>query len=714
MAKKLDDNAQVLDFFTSNTSKDIYKLPKIPSLNQVIADGYVAIDTEVSDPYLRKRGSLAYKKDPKGFIAGIGLANAKHEWYLPIRHGHGENLPVENVIELIRDIAKLPNIVLIFHNAQFDLNWFAAEYGIFFKGIIVDSMITAALLDEFSPLGLDYVGKRYLGVGKDESDLEAAAILYGINVAKVKEDSKKYGQAKRALKGLMWLMHPRHVDKYGKEDPRLTYDLYFALKKEIEKENLEKVLKMECDLIPMILDMTYQGIRISEDNLEVAEKEINGLGNRLQKELDDKLGFGCDVQSFQDLQKAFDSQKLRYDLSEKGNPTFDKDKLKEYAQFSNHWLPDLVKSIRECQTAKSLYFDPYRNFYICPDGKIHPSYSSTKSERFSGEGESGTESGRFASTRPNVQQIPSRTEHGKLIRGIFVPEPGSLWGAFDYSQQEFRMLVHYARIMNLTDSDKAVEYYKDPDADYHEIVMKMCGLDKVYESKKARDLAKTLNFGMAYGMGGVKLCKSLNLPTKWIKQGKGKNSKEREVPGKEGADLLNRYHENVPFVREFSEKAAEVAQQRGYITTIDGRRARFPFYQNKKNRYGGGAFRVSYEDAVRFWGEENIERSETQKTANRIIQGGSAGMMKMGMLAVYQEEKIIPLATVHDEMDIPIYEYKQAKRVKEIMLETCKLCIPHKVDFECGSSWGKASRAKDKKDQPDQEHFEEVYRQVYG
>jgi DNA polymerase I-like protein with 3'-5' exonuclease and polymerase domains len=725
--------ASPLDFFTQDTAQNTYKLPTIPFLNQVIADGVVSIDIETRDPGLIKSGPSNYRQDKNGYIIGVGIANAKHEWYLPVRHSDGPNLELENVLCLVKDISVAPDVTTVFQNGQYDLGWFRFPHGIYWKGKLADTMMMGALLDEWDTFNLDHMGERYLGVRKDDSDMYEAATLYGKLWTNHQGDSVKENQFERWVKENMWRFHPRYVDSYGKRDVRLTYDLYKYFLKLIKEEDLTQVYDLECEMIPLITDMTEQGIRIDLDQLDIVEKQIVGLGTQLQNELNQKLGFECKAKSNKDLKRAFQEQGVPFDSTApsdkfpEGNGQFADKKLKEYAKYSNHWLPQLIINIRECETANSLYFTPYRDHFICPDGKIHPLYKSTKSEKFSGSGDDGTKSGRLACIKPNVQQIAGRTPQGKLIRTIFAPEKGTLWGCFDYSQQEPRINVHYSYLMKLRGAVEAVAYYQNPKADYHTMVLEMAGLEAIFgDFNKARDIAKIINLGLAYGMGDVKLCKSLGFPTVW------EGNPPRERPGQQGKDLFALYHEKIPFVKLLSEVANERAQDRGFIRTMGGRKARFPFWESYKDRYNKnrqGPFKVrDYEEACELWGEytsrknyqtkqleriKNIVRSDTRKASNRLIQGTAADMMKMALIRI-RKEGIIPLTTVHDEADAIISHPDQISTIREIMLDTCRLVVPHKVDFECGPNWGKAKKPKSDEELSDLEHYNKQMETYFG
>ena len=250
-----------------------------------------------------------------------------------------------------------------------------------------------------------------------------------------------------------------------------------------------------------------------------------------------------------------------------------------------------------------------------------------------------------------------------MIRSLFLPEIGHKWGCFDYSQQEPRLVVHYAATTEPICFDesvtKIVNEFKNNAVDFHKTVADMAGI--------SRDQAKTINLGLFYGMGKAKLQAELGLNTK----------EEAEV-------LFNQYHNNVPFVKELMNKTSQFAQTSGSIGTLLGRRCRF-------NKWEPATFgmhtAMSFEEAERTYGRGRIRRAMTYKALNKLIQGSAADMTKKAMLDLYNEG-IIPHIQIHDELDISVRDDNHAKKIVEIMENAVTLAIPNKVDYESGETWG--------------------------
>ena len=248
---------------------------------------------------------------------------------------------------------------------------------------------------------------------------------------------------------------------------------------------------------------------------------------------------------------------------------------------------------------------------------------------------------------------------GDQLRAIFVPdEKNHKWGCFDYSQQEPRLVVHYAALQELPGANIFVDAYNnDKSTDFHKIVADIADIP--------RDVAKTINLGKFYGMGKNKLKAELGL-------GDDKAQK-----------IINSYEETVPFVKQLTLQVSNRAQDSGRIRTLLGRMCRFPLWEPS---YFGIHKPLKHEDALREHGP-GIRRAFTYKALNKLIQGSAADMIKKAMVDLHKE-KIIPLIQIHDELNISIENEEQKNKVIEIMEEAVALKVPNKVDYEVGEHWG--------------------------
>jgi DNA polymerase I-like protein with 3'-5' exonuclease and polymerase domains len=325
-------------------------------------------------------------------------------------------------------------------------------------------------------------------------------------------------------------------------------------------------------------------------------------------------------------------------------------------QEHKHPLVQKIAKAREINKAHTTFIDTILKHEH--KGRIHADINPIKSDQ------GGTVTGRFSYSNPNLQQIPARNKDlGPMIRGLFIPEKDHTWGCFDYSQQEPRLVVHYAATTEpicFNDSvTKIVEKFKDDSVDFHQTVADMANI--------SRSQAKTINLGLFYGMGKAKLQAELGLNTK-----------------QEAENLFNQYHDNVPFVRELMNRTSSFAQTSGSIGTLLGRKCRFDKWEPATF---GMHTPMTLEEAERTYGRGRIRRAFTYKALNKLIQGSAADMTKKAMLDLYQEG-IIPHIQIHDELDLSIESQEQAKKIIEIMENAVKLTIPNKVDYESGKTWG--------------------------
>jgi DNA polymerase I-like protein with 3'-5' exonuclease and polymerase domains len=593
----------------------------------------IAVDLETYDPHLMTCGPGW--ATGRGHVVGIGIATDNWHGYFPIRHEGGGNLDEALVLRWLKNTLSSEKREVIFHNSLYDVGWLRRE-GITVKGKILDTIVAAPLVNENRySYSLDNLGEFYCNEKKDESLLQDAALAFGVNP-----------------KSEMYKLHAKYVGPYGEQDAVLTLRLWKKLKLEIAEQNLEKILDMECRLIPLLLEMRWRGVRVDEEKADSVSKALSLQEQKIMVEIKRQYGDEVNLWANASLQSIFEKNKIWFPRTAKGMPSFQKDWLEGH----DHELPQLIVKARKLNKARTTFIDKMIKDH-CFNGRIHAEAHAMRNDR------GGTVSGRFSYSNPNLQQVPARDpEIGNLIRSLFIPEEGCQWGVFDYSQQEPRLTVHYADQMNLNGAENAVSQYRDDNADFHQIVADM--------AKIPRKQAKTINLGLSYGMGKEKLIKELGLDDT------------------EAENLFQQYHANVPFIRALQDQCARVAMDRGFIKTFAGRRCRFDLWESRYER----TLPLPLEEAKEKYGD-NLKRSYTYKALNRLIQGSAADMTKLAMLGLW-EEGIVPHLQVHDEVDISIENTEQANTVARIM-ETCvELAVPLLVDMELGTSWGETKDIK--------------------
>ena len=600
----------------------------VPPTSLPDLSGYseIAIDLETRDPNLITMGSGSVRGD--GEIVGIAVAVEGWSGYFPINHEGGGNMDRALVLDWFEEILNTTS-TKIFHNAMYDVSWIRS-LGFYINGGIVDTMIAASLIDEnrFS-YTLDSVSKDYIGMRKNESILKQAAEDFNVNP-----------------KAEMWKLPSPFVGKYAEKDAEMTLKLWHALQHEISKQDLWHIFNLESNLFPCLVDMKFKGVRVDIEKAGVIKKELIQKEKSVLREINKIAGFDVEIWAAASIAKAFDYLKMPYDRTEKGAPSFTKNFLSTHPAE----LPKLINEARELNKANTTFIDTILKHEH--NGRIHAEINQIRSDQ------GGTVTGRFSYANPNLQQIPARhKELGPKIRSLFIPEEGHTWGCFDYSQQEPRILVHFASLMKLEGTGTIVDAYNDGSADFHQMIADMAGIE--------RKQAKTINLGIMYGMGKNKLMAELGLM---------KDAAEK---------LLKTYHQKAPFVKMLSEAVARRADDSGKIRTIGGRLCHFDMWEP----HGFGINKpLKHADALREHGP-GIKRAFTYKALNKLIQGSAADMTKQAMYALYQEG-IIPHVQIHDELDISVASPADAERIIKIMEDAVELQVPNKIDYEKGVSWG--------------------------
>ena len=587
----------------------------------------IAVDLETCDPELTELGSG--NVIGRGKIVGVAVAVEGWSAYYPIAHEGGGNMDKKLVLNWLQDLFKQDS-TFIFHNAMYDICWLRSS-GIIPPVKIVDTMIAASLVNENRwSFRLDALAREYAGIGKDEAVLQAAAREYGI-------DAKKD----------MWKLPSMFVGQYAERDAESTLKLWHRMKVELSDQDLWTIFDTETRLFPCLVDMRFKGVRVDVERADKIKKELMDKENKIINKIKDLTGVSVELWSAASIAKVFDALKLPYDRTEKtGAPSFTKNFL------SNHpnEIAQGISYAREINKAHTTFIDTIvKHSY---KGRIHADINQIRSDQ------GGTVTGRFSMSNPNLQQIPVRhKELGPLIRSLFIPEENHKWGVFDYSQQEPRILVHYAKLQKLDGIDEIANAYKSGEADFHSAVAKMAGIE--------RSQAKTINLGLMYGMGKNKLMAELGLM-------------------KEAAEkLIAQYHAKAPFIKQLMQAVSRRADDSGRIRTLGGRVCHFDLWE--PTTFGAGMPKPHVE-ALKEYGH-GIKRAGTYKALNRLIQGSAADMTKLSIIAL-SENGIIPHIQIHDELDVSVEHSEQAKQIVEIMESAIKLEIPNKVDYECGSNWG--------------------------
>lgn len=637
-----------------------------PNLASAVA---ISIDVETKEPdfdhgpgWGRKKGHIV------GFSVGAldALGNIGR-WYFPVRHEVEPeyNLDPDTCFRWLKTILETPHIPKIGANLIYDVGWLTTE-NIFIQGDLHDVQFAEALLNEEGTVALDYLAQKYTGAGKETSILyEWCATAYG-------------GDVNGKQRANIWRASPRIVGLYGEADAALPLEIIQKQWPMLHAEGLMDVYRMECDSIVLLVKMRLTGVAVDLNAAEQLYGELGGDIHRLNEQLYTQTGVRANVNSSAELAKVFDAVGLSYPHTDAGNPSF----KKEFLQGVDHPVGQTIREIREHEKIRGTFIRSYL-LESNVDGRIHCSFHPLRGD------EGGTRSGRFSSDSPNLQNIPVRTELGKRVRKLFVPDAGHIaWEKNDYSQIEYRFLAHFA--VGPGSDNLREEYNANPRTDYHDnTYYRLCPFmgwnpENKDTAKLYRKPVKNINFGLLYGMGKDKLSRAL------MEYFQGKLGKSQIN------ELFDAYHSANPYVKATMEETGNFAKEHGFIQTILNRRSRFNAWEPRQINHQNRARSLPYELALRNYGAD-IQRSETHKAINRKLQGSAADMIKRGMHRCYKEGVFdvigVPKLQVHDELDFSVIDdspqQKEAYRYMRYVLENAiQLRVPVLVDSGRGPNWG--------------------------
>lgn len=618
-------------------------LADLPSWKGVKRIGF---DTETRDEHLSTLGPGVRRG---AYMVGISFAiEGGKSYYLPFRHQSGGNLPEDNVLAYIRDQAKDFDGMIVTANGPYDYDFCEEQNIVFPKAVKRDIQVGATLVNEnHYRFSVDAIAKRYGIKGKDETLLRKAASMY--RFGKV---NKELTQTQ--IKGNLWRMHSKYVGPYAEYDAFSPLEIQRKIEADIEKQNLHQIYQLESDIMPITVKMQRRGVRINEDRLEQIRLWSYQEQRACLKRIRHTTGVNIHHEELNNktaIAPALEAIGVKLELTEKtSQPRIDKDVL---YSIDHHVARDLIRA-RKMDKLRNTFVKSIRRHMT--NGRIHSTFNQlrrAKEDAASDGLDRGPRYGRMSSEHPNVQQQPARDDFAAMWRSIYLPDhDGQLWLAADYSQQEPRLLTHYAELSHLKGATEAADRYReDPNTDNHQMMADLCGLP--------RKAAKTIYLGLCYGMGGGKLAVSLGLPTV-IKM--KRNGHTYLAAGPEAQAILDQFNSRAPYVKGLSNKCQEFAEGHGYIRTILGRILHFE--SNEKGVY-----------------------LDAYKAANKIIQGSAGDQTKLAMVQL-DRAGLCPQIQVHDEVGMSVDTLAQVREVGRIMVTGVKLQVPSVVDLEASRSWG--------------------------
>ena len=605
-APKIDSNITVN---IVDTADKLTKLVKVLNTAKVIS-----FDTETTST-----------EEMRADIVGISLAIKEGEgYYIPVGHKAGNNLPLERVLSALKAPLTDPKIGKIAHNAKYDYI-VLAKHGLRVAPLTFDTMLAEFILDPSSHnLGLKNLA--FVKLGEEMTHIED---LIG-------KGKKQISMSDVAIES---------VAPYAIADAEIPLRLMALQVDELKRVNGMKLLEeIDLPLTPVLADMEMTGIPLDLPFFEETSKRLEKRMSEIEKQVFDSVGKPFNINSTQQLSDIL-FNRLRLEPPDKGNKTAS-------GHFSTsagvldllrgkHPVVDMVLEHRELSKLKSTYVDALQAALNSNTGRVHTSYSQI-----------GAVTGRLSSSNPNLQNIPIRTEEGRRLRHGFVAGKGNVLLSIDYSQIELRLVAHMAQDESMLAAFRA-------DEDIHATTAAaIYGVGTEAVTRNMRRHAKSINFGLIYGMSVFGLTRSTELTLA------------------EAETFVKAYFQKFPGIKRYLDGIRKLAAQQGYVETLLGRRRYFPALQSKAN--------------------VQLKNREEREAINAPIQGTAADIMKIAMLKIPPALKAAGLKgrmllQVHDELvlECPKKEVKEtAHVVQDTMTNAYPLDIPLSTDARYGANWG--------------------------
>lgn len=586
---------------------------------------------------------------------GIAIATHDTQWYFDRRETPG-------ITRWLQDT--LPGKNVIAHSAQFEYQC-VRKYGIDPRSINWHcTMVTEALIFEHHlEYNLEAVAGYYGIESKKSYWLEQIRLAMGLRT--VDEVMRRLGDAPREL-----------VSYYGSGDARLCFDIWWEQVKEIERQELQNVVRMEMDLLPVLADMSYYGVRV---DLEAAQRAIPAL-DRKEIEISARIRdfTGCKdpavfVNSPKQMREFFKPEPLsRFQWrlidgtlvgptkSGKG-PSLGQDALRAI----KHPLAAEVLALRKTIKLRDTFVRGHVIGSADDRGYVHTTFNQTKTDQ-----ETGTGTGRLSSTDPALQQITKRDkENAAILRAMFLPDEGQVWDCIDYSQVDFRCAAHL-----INDPDIIAAYAANPALDYHQVVSDMTGIPRNPAYAGAPN-TKQINLGLAFGAGAGKLAFMMGMDYE-ISEFRGRMA---YLPGAEARRIFSLYHSKLPGVKKFMDHAQAVAKTRGFVRTLTGRRLRY-FTTGGEHKAAGHLYQAYAADL------HKLGLLATDKVL-RSAGAGKPGTAARLLVSVHDEEGLSrdPSSELGPAVVKAYTNFNSAN-------SPVKMRVPITASYKSGINWWEASK----------------------
>jgi DNA polymerase-1 len=572
-------------------------------------------------------------------LIGIGCCwgnSPEQVAYIPVQHKQGKQLSLEQIQAQLNPILAEPKYPKTFHHAKFD-RLILINHGFDLQGVIFDTLLASYVLQPETSHKLSTLSQQY--------KLTAIAQDYdSLNIEKEKTIAD---------------LPIEKVANYCGLDVLSTWQLTEKLQLELELANntdLQQVFELELKLEPILAKMENIGVLIDKEYLEKLSKILTVELEQIEKQTYQEYGEFNLASPKQLSTLLFDQLGLDKRQSKKTKTGYSTNQTVLEKLVGDHPIIEQILRHRTLAKLKSTYVDALPNLINPKTKRIHTNYNQTV-----------TATGRLSSSNPNLQNIPIRTEFSRQIRQAFITKPNWQFLSADYSQIELRILAH------LSEEPILVSAYQN-NQDIHTVTAQIV-LEKEEISPEERNLGKTINFGIIYGMGAQKF------------------AREVKVSVKQAQEFIEIYKEKYAQVFQYLETVKKQALINGYVTTILGRRRYFDFDKKELDKINSLDINHLELSAINF----NYQTAQLLRAAaNAPIQGSSADIIKLAMVEI---DKILTkyqgnlLLQVHDELvlELPSTEIEELSiKVKEAMENVIQLKIPLLVDIHTGNNWMEA------------------------
>jgi DNA polymerase I-like protein with 3'-5' exonuclease and polymerase domains len=626
----------------------------------------VALDLETNDERLRAGKGSGWPTG-EGYICGVALAWRAEEGiqarYFSFRHRDSVNFDPQQFWQWLRDHITA-GVHFVFMNGGYDLGWIRRESGILMPPAaqIEEIGIAAAMIDENRHrYALGALCKSYGVSGKDETLLrDAIEKLFGI------PPEKQTGI--NSPQSFIWRL-PAHLSgRYAEADACATLALFETLNPILDNEGVRKPYRLDVGLMPLTQEMRWQGIRVDLDRAERNRAFLFRRRDGFLAELSQQLGQPTDIEDVRSpgwLAETFGRLGIEYPLTPTGKPSF-KAGVDGWMKNHSHPVPQLVTRAREFDNAADKFIGNFLIGHAFKD-RIRAEINLHRSDN------GGTRSSRLSYSDPALQQLPSKhPEITRRVRECLIAEERELWVSCDFAQQEFRLLVNAAACLGLPGALEAqARYQADPTTDFHAYVAELTNLD--------RTTAKTINFGIAYGAGPVRIAGTI-----------GRTVDEAKA-------IIETYNRALPFVHELSKYCMNRVERYGYLRLFDGTKRRFDLWECRGVPWGKGTEPCGVEEARHRsadrshpWFGQRLQRASAYTAMNQLIQATAARQTKKWMLDCWHAG-IVPRLQMHDALEMSVSSPDPAELVARLGCGAIPTMVPMTVDIKYGRNWADAA-----------------------